>query len=66
MALNKFNDGINTLQPQGHMLSPQILQHINPSDIQDKTLSTSRIRHAVGKKLLSEKLNHACLGNIYQ
>ena len=34
---NKFNDVVNTLQQQGHVISPQILKSIFLSNIQDKT-----------------------------
>jgi len=34
---NKFNDIINTLQQQGHSLSPPILKSVYPANIQDET-----------------------------
>ena len=34
---NKFNDIINTLQQQGHSLSPLILKSVYLANIQDKT-----------------------------
>ena len=34
---NAFNDVANTLQWQGHVKSPQLLESIFLSDIQDKT-----------------------------
>jgi len=39
---NKFNDIINTLQQQGHSLSPPILKSVHLANIQDKTYEHMR------------------------